>query len=77
MNVCGMERVQLKEPLTNKSSVIALLLYAVAERLVVILQHLGPIILVIPQLLLLFLGHVLLQDTEALQQPHLADTVYQ
>jgi len=73
-----MERVQLKEPLTNKSSVICYCCYVqLPERLVVILQHLASIILDLPQLLLLFLGHVLLQDTEALQQPHLTDTVYQ
>ena len=30
-----------------------------------------------PQILLLFLWHVLLQDTEVLQPPHLMDTVYQ
>ncbi len=29
------------------------------------------------KILLFFLGHVLLQDTEALQQPHLTETVYQ
>jgi hypothetical protein len=31
----------------------------------------------VPSLLLLFLEHVLFQGTEALQQPHLTDTVYQ
>jgi len=45
-------------------------------RLVVILQHLECIILDLPQLLLLFLGHVLPQDTGELQRTHLTGNAY-
>ena len=59
------------------SVVVGRAMYSCPARVVIILQHPECIMLDLSQLLLLFLGHVLLQDTEALQQFHVMDTVYQ